>query len=97
MLGTLGHHASASVFKGVPAAGHMKLDVKQEPNTLYWMILLENAKIFTWTGHYECKKNVKTIIEQMHQCGEKKGKSLAYSMLCQVFKHIFSPKRSSMF
>ena len=48
--------ASLKVFR---LQVHMNLEVKQEPNTVYWMILMENAKIFTWVGHYKCKKNVK--------------------------------------
>ena len=48
--------ASLKVFR---LQVHMNLGVKQEPNTVYWMILMENAKIFSWAGHYKCKKNVK--------------------------------------
>ena len=51
--------ASLKVFR---LQVHMKLNVKQEPNTLYWVILMKNAEIFTWAGHYKCKKNVKAII-----------------------------------
>lgn len=78
--------ASLKVFR---LQVQVKLNVKQEPNTLYWMILMENAKIFTWAGHYKCKKNVH-VWTNAPVCREKRKKSLLLNDLLSFQTKFFS-------